>query len=102
VADQVGRFLHLPSYSTSMNGVLIYHPGVSHNQTWQLTWFDRQGHAEATLGELGVSGSPAILSPDGTRVAAVIWDFAQSISDLRCSTSAAPSARASPSPSLKT
>jgi len=82
VADQVGRFLNLPSYSVSTNGVLIYHPGALYEATSQLTWFDRQGHATGTLGEPSAPTSLVRVSPDGTRVALTISDYAKSTRDI--------------------
>ncbi|SPE36292.1 Serine/threonine protein kinase [Candidatus Sulfopaludibacter sp. SbA6] len=72
VADQVGHFVNLPSYSVSTNGVLIYHSGVLFGFDSQLTWFDRQGHATGTLGEPSAYYGLARISPDGTRVAFTI------------------------------
>jgi hypothetical protein len=54
-------------FSVSQNGVLAYMSGVA-GQDVQLTWFDRSGKAQGTVGSPGVLGSPAI-SPDGTTVA---------------------------------
>jgi len=82
VSDEVGRFLHLPSYSVSTNGVLIYHSGVSYaGATTQLTWLDRQGHAAGTLGE-PAAYSYSRVSPDGMRVAFAISELAKSTSDV--------------------
>jgi Tol biopolymer transport system component len=85
VADPVGHFRTLPSYSVSTNGVLIYHPGVLYEGNSQLTWFDRQGHATGTLGEpsnYGPRQGPARVSPDGTRVAVTIWDYPKGARDI--------------------
>jgi Tol biopolymer transport system component/predicted Ser/Thr protein kinase len=79
VADQVGRFLNLPFYSVSTNGVLIYHAGVSPEGTLQLAWFDRRGNATGTLGD---PSGPVRLSPDGTRAALEIADYAKSTRDI--------------------
>jgi len=82
VADQVGRFLDLPFYSVSNNGVLIYHPGVSAEDTRMVTWFDRQGNAAGPFGDPSAPGGAVMLSPDGTRAALTIWDFARSTRDI--------------------
>jgi Tol biopolymer transport system component len=88
LADPVGRFLMLPSFSVSTNGVLMYHPGVQSQQS-QLTLLDRKGNATGTLGEPGTFGA-SVFSPDGKRVALTITDYTKStnaydlwISDLR-------------------
>jgi Tol biopolymer transport system component len=82
LADQVGRFLNMPSYSVSANGVLIYHSELSYGTNSQLAWFDRQGHAAGTLGEPSDYGGYGRVSPDGTRVVVGISDYAKSTSDL--------------------
>jgi hypothetical protein len=76
VADQVGHYLILPTYSASTNGVLIYHPGVPSPQS-QLTRFDRKGNATGHLGDPAYVRD-AMFSPDGTRVALSIEDVAKS------------------------
>lgn len=88
VADPVGRFLFLPSYSVSTNGVLMYHPGGSAPEV-QITLLDRKGNATGTLGEPALVGQ-SMFSPEGKRVALMISDFATGspasdlwISDLR-------------------
>jgi hypothetical protein len=54
------------NFTASSNGVLAYLSGNA--VSFQLTWFDRQGKALGTLGDLGVLPIPAI-SPSGTVVA---------------------------------
>jgi Tol biopolymer transport system component/predicted Ser/Thr protein kinase len=81
VADQVGRFLYLPFYSVSTDGVLIYST-VSYEGDAQLTWFDRRGTATGTLGDSSANAGPVKLSPDGTRLALSIADFAKSTRDI--------------------
>ncbi len=54
-------------FSVSQNGVLVYSSGSS-AATVQLTWFDRSGKANGTVGAPGVLTWPAI-SPDGATVA---------------------------------
>jgi eukaryotic-like serine/threonine-protein kinase len=67
VAEHVGTFGSYGFFSVSNNGVLVYRSG-SQEQSLQLSWFDRQGHALGTVGEPKTFLSAA-LSPDGTRVA---------------------------------
>jgi eukaryotic-like serine/threonine-protein kinase len=76
VANQVGTVFLSASFSTSANDVLAYRSRSGTTAT-QLTWFDRAGKV---LGR--VRGSDAgssiytdvALSPDGTRVAATLFD----------------------------
>jgi len=57
----------LANFAASQNGVLVYQLGGARNG--QLTWFDRNGTKQKTLGEAGLTDN-FDLSPDGTRVAA--------------------------------
>ena len=67
VAAQVGSFIDYGLFSASSNGVLVYRSAVG--QSYQLTWFDRQGRLLGTVAEPAGYNSMA-LSPDGRRVAA--------------------------------
>jgi DNA-binding winged helix-turn-helix (wHTH) protein/Tol biopolymer transport system component len=66
-------------FSAAQNGVLIFvsgAPGVG-----QLVWFDRDGRQVGKLGDPGLVRRPRI-SPDGTRVAAAIFDPQVGTSDI--------------------
>jgi hypothetical protein len=82
VADQVGSFAaaNVGLYSVSNTGVLAYHVGAG-GSALQLTWFDRDGKAQGTLGARGFYRSPAI-SPDETRVAVSQLDSQRGSSNI--------------------
>ena len=63
------------NYAVSRAGTLVYiSPGLSELATpRELLWVDRKGHEEPTGAPLRAYGTPR-LSPDGTRVAAEIYD----------------------------
>src|SRR5207245_1158752 len=72
-------FVFFPSFSVSSNGILIY-AGTNPTKD-QPTWFDRDGRIT------GKSGAPDVYfgfqpSPDGTRVAATVFEPQTSGSDL--------------------
>src|SRR5260370_3267965 len=84
VAERVGR----DGLFSGSAGVLVFSRSVTSD--YQLTRFDREGHAMGTLGEPGSFLGHAEFSPDGKRVAMAIVDTATSsptsdiwISDLR-------------------
>jgi eukaryotic-like serine/threonine-protein kinase len=58
-------------FSASDNGVLVYRTIA--DETFQLTWFDRQGKVLGTVGEQGPFWGPA-LSPDETRAVVTRFD----------------------------
>jgi serine/threonine-protein kinase len=74
------------NYSVSRSGTLLYMIGLADQRTPRaLVWVDRKGHEEPVGAPLRAYGSPR-LSPDGTRIAAEvydvntdiwIWDFAE-------------------------
>ena len=66
IAEGIGFYRSFGFFSASANGVLAYRGGGA--GVSQLTWFDREGKALGTVGELGAYLSVA-LSPDGTRAA---------------------------------
>ncbi|MEP6960900.1 MAG: protein kinase, partial [Acidobacteriota bacterium] len=76
VADSIGSKGYFPSYqyaefSASATGRMVYRASDRHKL--QLTWFDRQGRVQGTIGEPGAITFPS-LSPDGTRVAVNVTD----------------------------
>ena len=69
-----------PLFSTSTTGTLIYQSGLT-SGGWMLLWSDRSGKQ---IGSLAQSGRylGTSLSPDGTRVATMIFEGAQGIGDI--------------------
>jgi len=63
------------NYAVSRPGTLVYMPGGASAQTTprSLVWVDRKGHEEPIRAPPRAYGTPR-LSPDGTRVAAEIYD----------------------------
>jgi serine/threonine protein kinase len=59
---------NIPLFSASQNGVLVYASGAAGAGNVQLTWFDRSGIPNGTVGMPDRLQYPAI-SPDGTTVA---------------------------------
>jgi predicted Ser/Thr protein kinase len=59
-------------FDASADGILIYSTG---SQKAQLTWLDRTGHELGAVGEPQDYWGPFRLSPDGKRLAVVIFDF---------------------------
>jgi len=66
VAEHVGAELSAGYFSVSSAGVLAYRTGVSSSGDLQPSWFDRQGKATGSFGQL-VPDRGLTLSPDGTR-----------------------------------
>jgi len=66
--------------TVSENGTLIYNTGVGAVLS-VLTWMDRSGKAQGTIGEPGVIANPT-LSPDGSRVVVDIADLKANNVDL--------------------
>jgi dipeptidyl aminopeptidase/acylaminoacyl peptidase len=64
----VGAELSAGYFAVSPTGVLAYRTGAAATAGFQHTWFDRQGKATGTFGELN-NDSGVRLSPDGTRAA---------------------------------
>jgi len=75
----LGPFLRMATFSVSDNGVLIYEPPPP--SVRQMTWIDRDGKKTGTLGEPATVSGPRI-SPDGTKVAASIFDANSRASDI--------------------
>ncbi len=70
IADQVGSFQGLASFSASDNGVVAYRSGSSEGLELQLSWFGRDGKGALTAAEPAISGAVKV-SPDGKRAAIV-------------------------------
>ncbi len=69
-------------FSASENGVLVFQSGFSRVGTAaQLTWFERDGKQAGKPGEPVFGGSPRI-SPDGQRIAAMLFDMQAGSTDL--------------------
>ena len=68
-------------FSVSENGVLVFQSGSGAGAQYQLTWFDRDGKREARSGEPAFGASPH-LSPDGQRVAAMLFDVQVGSTDI--------------------
>ncbi|PYS60380.1 MAG: hypothetical protein DMF74_18790 [Acidobacteria bacterium] len=69
-------------FSASENGVLVFQSGSSRVGTGsQLTWFERDGKQAGKLGEPVFGASPHI-SPDGQRVAAMLFDIQAGSTDI--------------------
>ncbi len=83
VAEQVQMNLGQlrASFSVSGNGVLVFQGGSAAGTVTQLFWFDRDGKREAKSGE-PVFGANPRLSPDGQRIAAMLFDFQVGSTDL--------------------
>jgi Tol biopolymer transport system component/predicted Ser/Thr protein kinase len=71
VAEQVDYISNANQgqFSASQNGILVYTSGASAGGTVQLTWFDRTGKPDGTVGTPGPIDWASI-SPDGSTVAA--------------------------------
>jgi len=70
IADRLGNFLEAGLFSVSANGVLIY--SDTSGQSFQLSWFDRQGKVQSVpTKQPGVPIDLAV-SPDAQRVALAI------------------------------
>jgi len=74
VADQVGFQPSVSSgaFSVAENGTIVYNATVGATLS-VLTWYDRAGKEQGTVGDIGVVSNPT-LSPDGSRVAVDIAD----------------------------
>ena len=69
-------------FSASENGVLVFQSGSSRvGSGSQLTWFERDGKQAGKLGEPVFGASPRI-SPDGQRVAAILFDIQAGSTDI--------------------
>jgi len=76
VADQVGSLFLYASFSAAANDVLAYR-SRSGTTTTKLTWFDRAGKVLGRVRESDAGSytyTDVALSPDGTRVAATLFD----------------------------
>lgn len=74
VADLVGfqPSISWASFSVAENGTVVYNATVGATLS-VLTWYDRTGKQQNTVGDVGVVSNPT-LSPDGSRVAVDIAD----------------------------
>ena len=74
VADLVGfqPSISWASFSVAENGTVVYNATVGATLS-VLTWYDRAGKQQTTVGDIGVVSNPT-LSPDGSRVAVDIAD----------------------------
>ena len=68
-------------FSVSENGMLVFQTGTMGGSTNQLAWFDRDGKQEGKPGE-PVYGLAPRISPDGQRVAVMLFDMQAGSSDL--------------------
>jgi hypothetical protein len=69
-------------FSVSENGVLVFEAGAPRTgAATQLTWFDRGGKQAGKSGEPVFGAAPQI-SPDGQRVAAVLFDIQVGTTDI--------------------
>jgi len=73
------RFYGDAAFSVSRNGVVAYTPGSTTDKS-TLTWLNRKGSVERTLGQAGSYGNP-VLSPDGKRIA-VELDSGDNVSNI--------------------
>jgi eukaryotic-like serine/threonine-protein kinase len=77
VAAQLGKVIQniVPDFSVSSTGVLVYRTAATSSR--QLTWYDRQGKAIATVWNPGAYGDVA-MSPDDSRVSVSVGQSAES------------------------
>jgi Tol biopolymer transport system component len=68
------------AFDASPTGVLVYRSGFVREAS-QLTWVDRSGRAQGTVGQRGLYSNPN-LSPDGTRLAVERIDTQTQTSDI--------------------
>ncbi|MEQ1758560.1 MAG: hypothetical protein ABL986_09595, partial [Vicinamibacterales bacterium] len=66
VADGVGVDANLSAVSVAASGLVAYRVGTGGQR--QLTWFDRSGKAQGTIGDPDATLSNPRVSPDGRRV----------------------------------
>lgn len=66
-------------FSVSNNGVLAYRRYQSRSQ---LAWLTRQGQVVSTIGPANVNLKQARVSPDGTKIAAPIFDVNRGVNDM--------------------
>jgi eukaryotic-like serine/threonine-protein kinase len=59
-------------FSASQNGEIVYYPGLSTGDGWELLWYDAAGHKIGSIGR-DFFLQPAV-SPDATKVAVGIYD----------------------------
>ncbi len=69
------------TFSVSENGVLVFQRGTSVGAVTQLIWFERDGKQAGKSGEPVFGASPNI-SPDGQRVAAMLFDMQAGSTDI--------------------
>ncbi len=82
IAEQVGMngATARPLFSASENGTLVIQTGGT-NDAWDLFWWERDGKRIGALAKPDRFITPA-LSPDGTRVAVMIFTGAQGVGDI--------------------
>ncbi|HEX4005385.1 MAG TPA: protein kinase [Acidobacteriaceae bacterium] len=75
IADVVGfqPSVYAGAFTVALNGTLVYSAQTNYTSS-QLTWFDRGGKPQGTVGAPALQANPA-LSPDGSRVALDITDL---------------------------
>jgi len=69
-----------PLFSSSQAGTLVYQSGET-SGGWNLLWFDRDGKRTGSIAQADRYLAPT-LSPDGTRLAVMIFSGAQGIGDI--------------------
>jgi serine/threonine protein kinase/Tol biopolymer transport system component len=68
-------------FSVSENGVLVFQSGRSGGAATKITWFERDGKQAGQSGEPAFGASPHI-SPDGQRVALMLFDIQVGSTDI--------------------
>src|SRR5207237_4428761 len=83
IAEQVQMNLSevRATFSVSENGVLVFQSGSAVGSVTQLTWFERDGKQAGKSGEPVFGASPRI-SPDGQRVAVMLFDIQAGSTDI--------------------
>jgi eukaryotic-like serine/threonine-protein kinase len=69
-----------PLFTASQTGTLVYQSGET-SGGWNLLWFDRSGKQTGSIAQVDRYLNPA-LSPDGNRLAVMIFAGAQGIGDI--------------------
>jgi eukaryotic-like serine/threonine-protein kinase len=69
-----------PLFSAAQTGTLVYQSGET-SGGWNLLWFDRDGKQTGSIAQVDRYLSPA-LSPDGNRLAVMIFTGSQGIGDI--------------------
>lgn len=81
IASQIYSFFPTGAadFSASDTGLLIYQRYATRSQ---LAWVDRQGNVKQKIGPSHVNVRQGRLSPDGTRIAAPIYDVNRGVTDI--------------------